>query len=67
MFIHGLAPVVQALQKTVICSVIEESFAKSGFYPYSPNVLQVKCTADISAEESLLVLGVIPDLAKVRE
>ena len=58
MFIHRLAFVVKALQKTVRCSVIKYSFAKSGIYSYSLNVILVKCTTDISAEESLHNLGV---------
>ena len=65
MFIHGLASVVEALRRTVRCSFIEESFAKSGIYPYSPNVILAKCTADIAVEESLHILSVIPDLAKI--
>ena len=65
MFIHGLASVVKALRRTATYSVIEESFAKSGIYPYSPNVILAKCTADISVEESLHILSVVPDLAQI--
>ena len=65
MFIHGLESVVEALRRTVRCSVIEESFAKSGIYPYSPNVILAECTADLSVEEILHILSVIPDLAKI--
>ena len=65
MLIHGQASVVEALQRTVRCSVIEESFAKSEIYPYSPKVLLTKCTADIPVEETLHILSVNPDLAKI--
>ena len=65
MFLHGLVSVVEALRRTVRCSIIKESFAKSGFYPYSPNVILAKCTADISVEERWHILSVIPDLAKI--
>ena len=47
------------------CTVIEESFAKCGIYPYCPNIILANCTAKISADESTKVLCAIRDLAKI--
>ena len=65
MFIHGLASVTPAIRRTVRGTVIEDYFAKCQIYLYSCNAVLIKCTADISVEESLRILGAISDLARI--
>ena len=60
----NVASVLMALRSIVRCTVIEESFAICGIYPYCPNVIPAICTAEISTDENTKILCAIPDLAK---
>ena len=56
---------MSALRRSVRCNVIEESFAKSGIYPYCRNIILANCTANISTNEATNILCALPDFAKL--
>ena len=64
MTVHGLLRVQFALQETMTPTKIEESFRKTGIYPFDLETILGNCTEDISDDLKFKIVELLPKLVK---